>query len=62
LPPTVVEIVPSHPEYVYFVIAYGTIVIVDSDNYEVERAPAYTRASAFWIASSKPSGLASPAR
>jgi hypothetical protein len=35
LPPKVVEIVPAYREYVYFIIADGTIVIVDPDSYEV---------------------------
>jgi hypothetical protein len=35
LPPKVVEIVPAYREYVYFVVANGTIVIVDPDSYEV---------------------------
>jgi hypothetical protein len=35
LPPKVVEIVPAYREYVYFVIADGSIVIVDPDSYEV---------------------------
>lgn len=35
LPPKVVEIVPAYREYVYFIVADGTIVIVDPDSYEV---------------------------
>lgn len=35
LPPTVVEIVPAYRDYVYFVMADGTIVIVEPSTYEV---------------------------
>jgi hypothetical protein len=35
LPPRVVEIVPAYREYVYFIVADGSIVIVDPDSYEV---------------------------
>lgn len=35
LPPRVVEIVPDYADYVYFVMADGTIVIVDPSSYEV---------------------------
>jgi len=35
LPPKVVEIVPAYSEYVYFVVADGTIVIVDPGSYEI---------------------------
>jgi len=35
LPPKIVEIVPAYREYVYFIVADGTIVIVDPDSYEV---------------------------
>jgi len=35
LPPKVVEIVPAYREYVYFVVADGSIVIVDPGSYEV---------------------------
>lgn len=35
LPPRVVEIVPAYREYVYFVVADGTIVIVDPGSYEI---------------------------
>jgi hypothetical protein len=35
LPPTVVEVVPAYRDYVYFVMADGTIVIVDPSSYEV---------------------------
>ena len=35
LPPDVVEIVPAYREYVYFIVADGTIVIVDPGSYEV---------------------------
>lgn len=34
LPPKVVEIVPAYREYVYFIVADGTIVIVDPGSYE----------------------------
>jgi len=35
LPPRVVEIVPAYRDYEYFVLADGTIVIVDPDSHEV---------------------------
>ena len=34
-PSGVVEIVPAYSEYLYFVVADGTIVIVDPGSYEV---------------------------
>jgi len=35
LPPRVIELVPAYRDYVYFLLADGTIVIVDPDSHEV---------------------------